>query len=232
MKFMSNRRPINPGFLLIVVALLFCGTTIQLRGEQEAQGLSPKEIHALLRRPDGLHIVAKKLGHFTFNRNPGGMPLGDSNYTWEDLVNNSNLIVDGVIVSQSSHVTDNGDLIDTTYTFAVINTLKGDASKAIGFVVDGGKVTFDDGTWAAVETFASDHLAANSEYLLFLRKNEDGLYVPVGTVEGLFELSWPNSTVTPLASFDGLPHRLLPEFFNQTPMSIITETKNKAAKQK
>ncbi len=96
-------------------------------------------------------------------------------------------------------------------------------------IAPGGKITFANGTWAEVKTTSSEHFKVDSEYLVFLKKDEQNEYSPLGGSEGIYELSWKDQTVTPFASLDGLPHRINSEVANQIPFTIVSISRGKVS---
>ena len=90
-----------------------------------------------------------------------------------------------------------GDSIDTHFVVRISEVIKGGSRFSVGDAIfvslPGGKLDFDDGTSAEVQTPGFESMAMGKQYVLFLYQNRNGSNVLLltGGPQGLFELQ-PN----------------------------------------
>lgn len=173
--------------------------TLASAGQQQAtsKSVSVAERNALLRRPGGLEVLAKREGAFV---------MKSSNELFSDvnlqtLVKESSEIVLVTIQNRTSRLLPGGDDIFTDYTFVPIEVFKGTLSKEPRFSAPGGKVTFENGTSAEITTIEWQNLQIGQQYILFLQNSGDKYRFTNG-IEAVVGISFDGSKMTSLAASD------------------------------
>ena len=132
----------------LVVSL---AAALSFRGSASAARQDPAEVRRALVQ-GGLRAAAKASGgHYVGKRG------WDADYTYDSLeaiVKNSDVVLVGDILANGCHLSNRGDYITTDYRMIVRETLKGDVPllSEVVFIAMGGKVLFDDGSSATLET--------------------------------------------------------------------------------
>jgi hypothetical protein len=185
---------------------------------QSANTIDPAQRQQILHSPNGLKTLAQMSGgrfylelDLSFER--GSYDLGSA-------AKASSLILNGTIKSLTSHLSDDGDDIDTLYTVHPEQILKGSDPNDIPVQVRGGKVTFDNGNTAEMSSLLTQHLAVGHSYLFFLNKSgDDKTYSPVGSYQLIIDTS-SQDKLTPLAKYDS--HSRSPIVAELAKYSIVT----------
>jgi hypothetical protein len=216
--------PLCPLMLVALLCLLFAS---QVTAQQAADAGSGKPSAADLmftaRHTDGLHKAAIL--------NNGFYVQHDYSRPWmqaqslEDLASASDLVILGTVQSERSELVRDGTGIETHYAIQVDRILKGAQPQGVADVVHhGGKVAFDDGTAAVVETPNQPVLLKGHCYALFLM-NGEGHFRSVGEAQGTFEVDQNANWVHPHAtlSFDPLRKysKLTPDQFIAQVQTIV-----------
>lgn len=160
------------------------------RQNPQKQDDDHKKVVEAIRR-GGLREAARIKGHYVGTQDPN---WDWSNFTLEALTKNSV----GVVVGSPEHATpklsSSGDSIDTHFVVRITDVIKGEPRFSVGesfFVaVPGGKLDFDDGTSAEVQTPGFESMTLGKVYVLFLYQNRNGdsVLLLTGGPQGLFEL--------------------------------------------
>ena len=136
---------------------------------------------------------------------------GWGKYFIETLASTSAVIIVGKPLSSSSSLTASGENIITEHKIRVERVLKGTPKQGelITVTVPGGKVTFEDGSSAEIQTPDLGPIVAENRYIFFLRTSDDmtDSFGLTGGGQGLFELSSSDSTVKPLGHETDLVQR-------------------------
>lgn len=192
--------------------------TLASAGQQQAasKSVSVAERNALLRRPGGLEILAKREGAFVI-KSPNEL-FGDVNL--QTLVKESSEIALVSIQSRTSRLLPGGDDIFTDYTFVPVEVFKGTLSKEPRFSAAGGKVTFENGTSAEIETIEWQSLQVGEQYILFLQNSGDKYRLTNG-IEAAIAISSDGSKMTSLSASDPTrPHAVLKDIQKYNPDSF------------
>jgi hypothetical protein len=182
----------------ILILLLFASVTFLFAvystpiTSSQSQNLSDIDEHKKLAeaiRRGGYREAARIKGHYVGTVDP--------NWDWasfnlETLTKSSAAVVVGVPERSKGELSPNGDMVMTTYDVKVEETLKGPLGVDVIFKValPGGRVDFDDGTSAEIQTPEFERMVEGKKYLLFLYANRNGsdVFLLTGGPQGLFEL--------------------------------------------
>lgn len=147
-------------------------------------------------RQGGLREAAKVKGSFvvTDYAKAGGVYSG-----LEALASHSDTVIVGTPARNVCEVTPDGRYITTNYEVVAQDVFKGNIRKrdTVKVSLPGGRVQFEDGTFAEVRVPDFRKMEDGRTYVLFLveQKNNPGYFQVVGGPQGLFELSPDNVTV-------------------------------------
>ena len=122
-------------------------------------------------------------------------------YELESLAKNSANVVVGTPIDSEARLSPDGQTITTEYHFKVLESLKGTLSSGETIVVSlpGGKIVFEDGTSAEVNTPDLEGMMNSQSYAIFLspRTTTSGGFSLTGAGQGLFELNNEKQSVKP-----------------------------------
>ena len=186
-----RRNTILVGVVIIAMTVLAVAVTRQSSTQNpQNQTDDHKKVVEAIRR-GGLREAARIKGHYVGITDPN---WDWANFTLEALTQNSVGIVVGTPEHATSELSSSGDSINTHFLFRISEVVKGgprfSAGEAVFVAVPGGKLDFDDGTSAEVQTPNFESMALGKQYLLFLYQNRNGSNVLLltGGPQGLFEL--------------------------------------------
>lgn len=150
-------------------------------------------IREALRR-GGLREAAKLKGHYVREFDPH-WDIG--RFDVEALTKNSAAVVVGIPAkAQATRLASEGQLIYTDYDVIVREVMKGKvaAGDTIKVGLLGGRVRFEDGTSAEVETPMFEHAKVGRTYVFFLYEDGSaaGTYALMGGPQGLVEIDGGN----------------------------------------
>jgi hypothetical protein len=167
---------------------------------QSANTIDPAQRQQILHNPNGLKTLAQMSGgHFSLDVDPSS---GRGSYDLSSAARASSLVLNGTIKSLTTHLSADGDNIDTLYTVHPEQILKGSDPNDITVQVPGGKVTFDNGNTAEINSLLTQHLIVGHSYIFFLNKTDDGkAYTPEGSFQVIIDTS-SQDKLTPLAKYD------------------------------
>lgn len=115
-----------------------------------------------------------------------------ASFDLETLTKSSAAVVIGVPESSKGQLDPSGEMIVTQFDVRVKETIKGAhaANSVIKVALLGGRVDFEDGTSAELQTPKAEPMLEGRKYLLFLYANRNGsdVYLLTGGPQGLFEL--------------------------------------------
>jgi len=182
---------------LLLVALAF--TAVKSVNTQSATKERSKEVDGVVAavRRGGLREAARLKGHYVSTHSTTGW----MKYDLESLTQNSSDVIIGTPIVSSSNLVGSGDGIVTEYKIRIDETLKGklNTKRLVSLEVPGGKVTFEDGTSAEIQTPDLGPIEEHQSYLMFLRPRDNSpeVFGLTGGGQGLFELSTSESVVKP-----------------------------------
>jgi hypothetical protein len=182
--------------LCLISLLLNCVLLVSAQTRQQRLDASD----ALARRNGTLHDAAKAVGgrYVTNAVNlDGWIEYADVKAIGRD----SSVVVIGTPVDNICKLTADGKDIQTLYQFRVEEGLKGRFKQGdtLTVALPGGRVSFDDGYVAQVNTPHFKRMVNGERYLLFLRgKRNDETFTSTGGSQGIFELR-ADGTVGPHA---------------------------------
>jgi hypothetical protein len=183
--------------LLLVSLLIAClavFAAVKSEKTQTSAQDSRREIEAV--RRGGLREAARITGKYVARVNASTW----IKYDLEGLAKNSYAIVIGTPLEHSSQLTDDGTSIVTEYELKINEVLKGNLyqTQTTRVQLPGGKVVFEDGSSAEIQTADLRGMEEGKTYVLFLRSIEasPNVFALTGLGQGLFELS-SEKTVRP-----------------------------------
>lgn len=193
---MTTKKALISATLVAAVAALIIGAGGARGPVSFAQNNNVNDRDAVreaLRR-GGLREAARLKGHYDFESDPHwDFGLFDV----EALTKGSLAVVVGVPTKAlAPRLASEGQLIYTDYEVAVREVMKGKvaAGDTVKVSLVGGRVRFEDGTSAEVETPTFEHVQPGRTYVFFL--NEDGAgastYALTGGPQGLVEIDGGN----------------------------------------
>jgi hypothetical protein len=216
--------------------LLFAGTTLALivMGFMVVKSAKPKSLSQQPQEQDslvaavrrgGLREAARIKGQYVGTERTSGL----MKYDLGSLTEKSSIIVVGTPFTSSSSLSSSGERIVTEYKLRIDQTLKGKLKHGpLSVIVPGGKVTFDDGTSAEINTPDLGPIEEEKRYVLFLTPSDEvsDSFALVGGGQGIFELSSSDSVVKPL----GDKVDVVQKHKNQQASSFLEEIKAAAKK--
>lgn len=199
---MNKRNPIKYVLLTIITLVVVAVTILGIRAvwAQKSQphanaDVDPRTVKEAFRR-GGFKEAAKIRGHYVSTFDP--------HWDWarfdiEALTKNSLVVVVGVPSKDKARLSPDGDMITTDYNIAIKEVIKGDAEPraTITVALPGGRVTFEDGSTAELQTPGLEEVVNGSTYIFFLsdRGIGDNVYMLTGGPQGLLELPTDGSSV-------------------------------------
>jgi hypothetical protein len=188
----------NKTLLLLIVFLIPLGILTVLvtsSGLSKTQSQKPsnaddhKKVVEAIRR-GGYREAAKLKGHYVGTMDP--------NWDWasfnlETLTKNSTAVIIGVPQQNKGSLSSSGDMITTDYDVRIEELIKGNFPVGTNVKVSlpGGRVDFEDGTSADLQTPEFERMVNGRRYVLFLYANRNGsdILLLTGGPQGLFELA-------------------------------------------
>ena len=182
-----------------LVVLIVAGFIVVKSAKTKSFSQEPQEQDSLVAavRRGGLREAARIKGQYVGTQRASGW----IKYDLESLTEKSSVIVVGTPITSSSSLVSSGDRIVTEYKMRIDQTLKGKLNQGpLSVIVPGGKVTFEDGTSAEIDTPDLGPIEEDKKYVLFLTSSEEApdSFGLTGGGQGLFELSSSHSVVNPL----------------------------------
>jgi hypothetical protein len=176
----------------ITLTVLVCSSVfvrnVNTQSASRQKSQEPDPVVDAVRR-GGLREAAKLKRHYVSTQRTTGW----AKYDLEALTQTSSDIIVGSPRFASSALTASGEGIVSEYDVTIDQTLKGNLNRSnlIRIEVPGGKVTFDDGSSAEIQTPDLGPIKENETYVWFLKSkdNEPQLFQLIGGGQGLFELS-------------------------------------------
>jgi len=176
--------------VLIAVALAGATALAKLQGQQPEKTVNERKILVEAMRRGGFREVAKIKGHYVATADPN---WDWSSFDLESLTKTSNAVIVGYAGEGHGKLNPTGDVITTEYDLTVKDVLKGKLvnGDTVKVALIGGKVDFDDGTSAEVQTPGFERMAQGKEYVVFLYPNKNGssVFLVTGGPQGLFEIT-------------------------------------------
>src|SRR5262245_28011662 len=162
----------------IVTALVLCGgiaamATIAATSKGTRQAPATREQRQKadqVRATSGIRAAAAVNGSYVKNDTVDDVAVAlDIN----SLLSRSDIVARGVIKSNVSHVSEDGAWVVTDYVFSIAEELfsPDKHGATIHFRLPGGRVEWDDGTYADIKIPGFRHPLNGKEYLLFLAKD-------------------------------------------------------------
>lgn len=185
--------------LITVLAWGLFGLAFSIRNAtSQSQPKSQEPDPAVLAmRRGGVREAARVKGHYVGSESTTGW----MKYDIEALTSSSAAIVIGRPLTSSSRVTPSGDRIVTDFKIKIEREIKGTfgEERLINVVVPGGKVIFEDGSSAEIETPDLGPIDTKQDYIFFLNPSKEvNSYRLTGGGQGLFEISSSDRRVKPL----------------------------------
>jgi len=154
---------------------------------QEPLNDNKKMVDAI--RRGGLKEAAKLKRHYIATEDPN---WDWANFNLEQLTKTSVAVIVGVPQTSVVQLSPTGDKITTNYKVEVENVIKGHlvASDIVEVSMLGGRMEFEDGTSAEIQTPGFERMQNGKRYILFLYANRNGseIFLLTGGPQGLFEL--------------------------------------------
>lgn len=200
--------PLLLAFVVFGIALVGVAVTRSTGTRNPQDTNEQKKIVEAIRR-GGLREAAKIKGRYIGIHDAS---WDWANYTVEGLAKNSVAVILGTPERSSAQLNSTGDSIATHFSVRIDELIKGDADFAaynrIIVAVPGGKIEFENGTSAEVQTPGFETMSIGKQYVLFLYKNRDGssALLLTGGPQGLFELE-SNGKVKSHARADDAPYK-------------------------
>ena len=159
--------------------------------EQKDNSQEPKSDHKKLVeaiRRGGLREAAKIKRHYVTTAEAA---WDWSRFDLESLTRTSSAVVIGSPVDSSVRLSASGETITTEYNFRIKDVLKGSVEGIVKVGLLGGKIEFEDGTSAEVQTPGFEKMTVGKAYILFLYANKNGsnVFLITGGDQGLFEIT-------------------------------------------
>ena len=154
---------------------------------QEPLNDNKKTVEAI--RRGGLKEAATLKRHYIATEDPN---WDWANFNLEQLTKTSVAVIVGVPQTSVVQLSPTGDKITTNYRVKVENVIKGRlvASNIVEVSMLGGRMEFEDGTSAEIQTPGFERMQNGKRYILFLYANRNGseILLITGGPQGLFEL--------------------------------------------
>jgi len=178
-------------FLFAVVTLLFALSSTPItssKSQNQTNGDEQKKMAEAIRR-GGYREAARIKGHYVGTVDP----YWDwASFDLETLTKSSAAVVIGIPENSRGQLDSNGEMIVTQFDVRVKESIKGTHAEnsVVKVALLGGRVDFDDGTSAELQTPEFERMLEGRKYLLFLYANRNGsdVYLLTGGPQGLFEL--------------------------------------------
>jgi hypothetical protein len=181
--------------LLVILAVTFVksGSTQTLKDQKKDPD---QELVAAVRK-GGLREAARLKRKYVSST----LSSGWTKFDLEALGENSTTIIVGTPLLSASRLSESGEHIFTDHSVRVEQTLKGSVkpNQVIRLTVLGGKVIFDDGSSAEIQTSDLGPIEIGKTYVLFLKNEQSPTpdhFNLTGGGQGLFEIT-SESTVKP-----------------------------------
>ena len=183
----SHLLVIGTSLVVLVFSFLFVrNVNTQSASKQKSQ--EPDPVVEAIRR-GGLREAARLKKHYVSSERTTGL----AKYDLEALTQTSSQIIVGTPRFSSSILTTSGESIVSEYEVTIQQILKGNfqESQLVRIKVPGGKVVFDDGTSAEINTPDLGPIKEHQSYVWFLTPKDSSsqLFQLTGGGQGLFELS-------------------------------------------
>lgn len=172
----------------LIFANVFTGLT-QSQPQKSSDKSDAKNVVEAMRR-GGYREAARLKGHYVGTADP---TWDWSNFNLEELTKSSAAVIVGMPQTSVAQLSSTGDQITTNYKVKVENVIKGNltASNVVEVSMVGGRVEFEDGTSAEIQTPDFERMQNGKRYILFLYANRNGseIFLLTGGPQGLFELT-------------------------------------------
>jgi hypothetical protein len=171
-------------FLFALYVMPVTGSKSQNQTDRDEQ----KKMAEAIRR-GGYREAARIKGHYVGTVDP----YWDwASFDLETLTKSSAAVVIGMPESSKGQLNSNGEMIMTQFDVRVKEAIKGALAEnsVVKVALPGGKVDFEDGTSAELQTPDFERMLEGRKYLLFLYANRNGsdVYLLTGGPQGLFEM--------------------------------------------
>jgi hypothetical protein len=197
MKVKNKAFHVSAAFLIGFAGLLLNSARLTSGQTQEPLNDHRKIMDAI--RRGGLKEAAKLKRHYVGTEDPN---WDWANFNLEHLTKTSAAVIVGVPQTSVVQLSSTGDKITTNYKVKVENVIKGHlvASDIVEVSMPGGRIEFEDGTSAEIQTPGFTRMQNGKRYILFLYANRNGsqILLLTGGPQGLFELD-SEGKVKPLA---------------------------------
>lgn len=174
--------------LWLILANVFTDVTQSQPQKSREKSDAQKVVEAI--RRGGYREAARLKGHYVGTSDPN---WDWANFNLEELTKTSAAIIVGVPQTSIAQLSPTGDQITTNYKVKVENVIKGNlaASNVVEVSMLGGRVEFEDGTSAEIQTPDFERMQNGKRYILFLYANRNGseVFLLTGGPQGLFELA-------------------------------------------
>ena len=191
MRLRNKLSPIIIFTILFVLALIFTNgftSATQSQPQKSREQSEAKKLVEAIRR-GGYREAARLKGHYIGTADP---TWDWANFNLEELTKTSAAVIVGVPQTSIVQLSPTGDQITTNYKVKVESVIKGNlaASNVVEVSMLGGRVEFEDGTSAEVQTPDFERMQNGKRYILFLYANRNGseIFLLTGGPQGLFEL--------------------------------------------
>ncbi|MGH9970746.1 MAG: hypothetical protein ACREBG_23550 [Pyrinomonadaceae bacterium] len=171
MRLRSKLSPIVILTILCVLALIFTNAFISVTRSQPQKSREksePKKLVEAIRR-GGYREAAKLKGHYVGTADPN---WDWANFNLEELTKRSAAVIVGVPQTSIAQLSPTGDQITTNYTVKVENVIKGNlaTSNIVEVSLLGGRVEFEDGTSAEIQTPDFERMQNGKRYSVPIRE--------------------------------------------------------------
>jgi hypothetical protein len=179
---------ISAVFLIGIAGLILNSARLTSGQTQEPLNDDKKIVDAI--RRGGLKEAAKLKRHYIGTEDPN---WDWANFNLEQLTKTSAAVIVGVPQTSVVQLSPTGDKITTNYKVKVEKVIKGHlvASNIVEVSMLGGRVEFEEGTSAEIQTPGFKRMQNGKRYILFLYANRNGseIFLLTGGPQGLFELA-------------------------------------------
>jgi hypothetical protein len=178
---------LSAAFLIGFAVLILNSARGTSRQTQKPLNDDKKTVEAI--RRGGLREAAKLKRHYIGTEDPN---WDWANFNLEQLTKTSVAVIVGVPETSVVQLSSTGDKITTNYKVKVEDVIKGHlvASNIVEVSMLGGRIEFEDGTSAEIQTPGFTRMQNGKRYILFLYANRNGseILLLTGGPQGLFEL--------------------------------------------